>query len=40
MEARWLADPKFIATLNEHDQQTLSCGHTVHLSAYRNDENN
>jgi hypothetical protein len=40
IEARWLADPKFIATLNQHDQQTLSCGHTVRLPAYRNDENN
>jgi hypothetical protein len=40
IEARWLPDPNFIATLNKHDQQTLSDALTVRLSAYRNNENN
>jgi hypothetical protein len=40
IEARWLADPNFLTTLNEHDQRTLSDGHTVRLPNYRNNENN
>jgi hypothetical protein len=40
IEARWLADPNFLATLSEHHQQILSDGYTVRLPNYRNDEKN
>jgi hypothetical protein len=35
-----VADSKFLSSLNERDQYTLSSGHTVRLPNYRDDENN
>ncbi|CAF0715357.1 unnamed protein product [Adineta steineri] len=40
IEARWLATPNFLSSINEHDRYILSCGHAVRLLNYRDDENN
>ncbi|CAF1101749.1 unnamed protein product [Rotaria sordida] len=40
IEARWLANPNFLSSLNDHDQYILSRGHTVRLPNYLKDENN